>query len=45
MTTGWGAQFPPDIKKICIDALKKRWQPNYKDVNDIIQKLKKRDTK
>ena len=26
-----------------MDALKKKWQPNYKNVDEIIQKLKKRD--
>ena len=30
-------------KKMCIDALKKKWKKNYKDIDFIIQKLKKRD--
>ena len=31
-------------KKMCIDALKKKWQDDFIDINVAIQKLKKRDS-
>ena len=40
---GVGCTICTRYKKFCIDALKKKWQPNYKNVDEIIQKLKKRD--
>ena len=41
---GVGCIVCTTYKKFCIDALKKKWDnKKYKDVNEIIQKLKKRD--
>ena len=42
---GVGCKICTTYKKMCIDALKKKWEKNYKSVDYIIQKLLKRDVK
>ena len=40
---GTGCDICTTYKKMCVQALKKKWSDSYKDVNEVIQKLKKRD--
>ena len=42
---GVGCNICTTYKRFCIAALKKKWQPEFKNVDEIIQKLKKRDIK
>ena len=42
---GTGCTTCTEYKKMCIDTLKKKWEPYYIDINIVIQRLSKRDTR